>query len=295
VPLLRLCASVLASDAEENALVAIRITSELHKAFRPALEQEAMPFLAHVATMYTQFAATCTYHFEGPGAAPPPAGGADGAGSLAGDATAGGDDAPRPLIPALRSFRVITDAPLIVMFIFQLYPRLMAAHMPSLLPAMVEAVALRGPTPEALPFHLRPAYAELRAAQVKTVSFVTFLLRVLSDALRTHAPRLSTAVVHLLLTCPDVVATRKELLVATRHMLGTEFRAAFAPHTDTLLSEHALLGTGRAAHEALRPLAFSLLVRAAPRGYRRVWVGAWGASRRGRSVARACGLRRAAT
>jgi transformation/transcription domain-associated protein len=104
---------------------------------------------------------------------------------------------------------------------------------------------------------------------VKTVSFVTFLLRVLADALRPHAPRLSAAVVHLLLTCPDVVATRKELLVATRHMLGTEFRIAFAPHIDTLLSEHALLGTGRAAHEALRPLAFSLLVRCGCRRRRR--------------------------
>jgi hypothetical protein len=125
---------------------------------------------------------------------------------------------------------------------------------------MVDAVALRGPAVDALPPHLRPAYAELRAAQVKTVSFVTFLLRIIGEALRPYAPRLSLAVVHLLLTCPDVVATRKELLVATRHMLGTEFRVAFRAHTDTLLSEQALLGGGRAAHDALRPLAISLLV-----------------------------------
>ena len=266
VPLLRLCSSVLATDAEENAVVAIRITSELHKAFRPTLEQEAVPFLTHVGTLFSQFEVTCAYHFEGPGSAPPPASATDGAGGAggasAGDGSAGGDDVPRPLVPALRSFRVVTDTPLIVMFIFQLYPRLMATHMPALLPTMVDAVALRGPEPEKLPLHLRGAYAELRAAQVKTVSFVTFLLRVLADALRPYAPRCAAAVVHLLLTCPDVVATRKELLVATRHMVSTEFRAAFAPHIDTLLSEQALLGGGRAAHEALRPLAFSLLVRA---------------------------------
>lgn len=265
VQLLQLCTKVLASDAEENALVAIRITSELHKAYRPTLEQEAGPFLEHVAALYSQFGATCAHHFERPGAAIPPPSSADAAGGAqlgSADPSAAGEDTPRQLVPASRSFRVITDAPLIVMFIFQLYPRLMTVHMPALLPAMVDAVALRGPAYDKLPPHLRLAYAELRAAQVKTVSFVTFLLRVLGDALRPHAPRLSAAVVHLLLTCPDVVATRKELLVATRHMLGTEFRVAFRAHTDTLLSEQALLGSGRAAHDALRPLAFSLLVRA---------------------------------
>ena len=265
VQLLQLCTKVLASDAEENALVAIRITSELHKAYRPTLEQEAGPFLEHVAALYSQFGATCAHHFERPGAAIPPPSSADAGGGAqlgSGDPSAAGDDTPRQLVPASRSFRVITDAPLIVMFIFQLYPRLMTVHMPALLPAMVDAVALQGPAYDKLPLHLRPAYAELRAAQVKTVSFVTFLLRVLGDALRPHAPRLSAAVVHLLVTCPDVVATRKELLVATRHMLSTEFRVAFRAHTDTLLSEQALLGSGRAAHDALRPLAFSLLVRA---------------------------------
>ena len=267
VQLLQMCTKIFASDAEENALLAIRITSELHKAYRPALEQEAGPFLEHVAALYSQFGATCTHHFEGPGAAPPPSSSADAAGGAqlgSGDAPASGEDTPRQLVPASRSFRVITDAPLIVMFILQLYPRLTAVYIPSLLPVMVDAVALRGPAADALPLHLRPAFAELRAAQVKTVSFITFLLRVVGEALRPYAPRLAVAVVHLLLTCPDVVATRKELLVATRHMLGTDLRVAFRAHTDTLLSEQALLGSGRAAHDALRPLAFSLLVRAGP-------------------------------
>lgn len=259
VQLLHLCTTVLATDAEENALVAIRITSELHKAYRPSLEQEAGPFLDHVAVLYSHMGATCAHHFEGPGSAPPPPSSADAA--VTGEAPAAGEEAPRVLVPASRSFRVITDAPLIVMFIFQLYPRLMTVHTPALLPAMVDAVAFQGPEADTLQPHLRAAYAELRAAQVKTASFITFLLRVVSESLRPYAARVTAAVVNLLLTCPDVVSTRKELLVATRHMLGSDFRAAFRAHTDTLLSEKALLGGGRAAHDALRPLAFSLLVR----------------------------------
>ena len=71
---------------------------------------------------------------------------------------------------------------------------------------------------------------------------------------------ISKAVIALLLACPaGTVATRKELLVATRHILATDFRRGFFAHIDMLLVEKVLVGTDRASHAALRPLAYSTL------------------------------------
>ena len=43
-----------------------------------------------------------------------------------------------------------------------------------------------------------------------------------------YEKQISSSVINLLRSCPaDAVATRKELLVATRHILATDFRKGF--------------------------------------------------------------------
>lgn len=71
---------------------------------------------------------------------------------------------------------------------------------------------------------------------------------------------ISEAVIRLMKTCPgEALATRKELLVATRHILATEFREGFYQHIDMLLDESILIGDGKQFFETLRPLAYSTL------------------------------------
>ena len=61
---------------------------------------------------------------------------------------------------------------------------------------------------------------------------------------------IAASVIRLLKTCPgEAVATRKEMLVATRHILATDFRKAFFGQVDTFLQERVLIGDGRQAHE----------------------------------------------
>ena len=103
---------------------------------------------------------------------------------------------------------------------------------------------------------------ELLAAQVKTLSFLTYLLRGFTDQMRPYEELMAQNVVSLMRNCPrEAVSTRKELLVATRHILATDFRKGFFRHVDAMLDERILVGTLRSSAEqaSLRPLGYSTL------------------------------------
>ena len=86
---------------------------------------------------------------------------------------------------------------------------------------------------------------------MKTLSFLTYLLRGFAELMKPFEDAISKAVIQLLAACPgDAVATRKELLVATRHILATDFRRGFFSQVDVLLDEKVLVGVGRLSHEA---------------------------------------------
>ncbi|CAK9157021.1 unnamed protein product [Ilex paraguariensis] len=99
----------------------------------------------------------------------------------------------------------------------------------------------------------------LSPGSVPTVSFLTYLLKSCVDYIRPHEESICKSIVNLLVTCSDSVSIRKELLVALKHVLGTDFKRGLFPLIDTLLEERVLVGTGRACFETLRPLAYSLL------------------------------------
>jgi transformation/transcription domain-associated protein len=171
------------------------------------------------------------------------------------------------------SFRVLTECPLIVMLMFQLYPKFLRSNIPILINVMMEALALRAPTlstitqaGELLDNAGQRLYfsrcRELVAAQAKTLSFLTYLLRGFSNDLKPYEDRLAANVVALMSTCPrEFISTRKELLVATRHLLNSEFRNGFFRHVDSLLDERVLLGSHHRYSEQtiLRPLGYTTL------------------------------------
>ena len=161
-------------------------------------------------------------------------------------------------LQGLDSFKVLTECPLIVMLLFQLYPKYIQENIPLLTPLMMGGLALHAPI---LAHKLqRNRYKEFIACQVKTLSFLTYLLRGFSELMKPYEEAISKAVITLMIACPgDAISTRKELLVATRHILATEFRRGFYQHIDTLLDENVLIGVGHPSRDTLRPLAFSTL------------------------------------
>lgn len=170
------------------------------------------------------------------------------------------------------SFRVLTECPLILMLLFQFFPKFQKSNIPSLIAAMTELLGQRPPQFSSFPasskndIHLKRIYytrvRELIAAQTKTLSFLTYLLRGFSNELKPYGDQLASNVVALMSSCPkESVGTRKELLVATRHLLSSEFRSGFFRHVSVLLDEKVLMGSHHryADHSLLRPLGYTTL------------------------------------
>ncbi|KAM7524076.1 hypothetical protein LguiA_013978 [Lonicera macranthoides] len=266
--LLKVAMHVLTADNEENGLICIRIIFDLLRNFRPTLENEVQPFLDFVCKIYQNFRLTVSHFFESGAVLPPPAvvvSDSTSSASALEDVKMDMSDQVAPpagyvgagLNPSTRSFKIVTESPLVVMFLFQLYSRLVQTNIPHLLPLMVAAISVPGP--EKVAPHLKTHFIELKGAQVKTVSFLTYLLKSFAEYIKPHEESICKSIVNLLVTCSDSVSIRKELLVALKHVLGTDFKKGLFPLIDTLLEERVLVGTGRACFETLRPLAYSLL------------------------------------
>jgi transformation/transcription domain-associated protein len=65
----------------------------------------------------------------------------------------------------------------------------------------------------------------------------------------------------LMKDCPeDAALTRKELIVAARHLWYTEFRNSFVKHIDLLLNDDVFIGSGVTCRETLKPLGRSVSI-----------------------------------
>lgn len=192
--LLKVAMHVLTTDNEENGLICIRIIFDLLRNFRPTLENQVQPFLDFVCKIYQNFRSTVTHFFES-GAVPPPAPALSGSNSVTSALSSIEDVKPLTmdmsdqmghtvgtgqLNPSTRSFKIVTESPLVVMFLFQLYSRLVQTNIPHLLPQMVAAISIPGP--DKVPTHLKAHFVELKGAQVKVslrnavaMSYISFV------------------------------------------------------------------------------------------------------------------------
>ena len=85
-----------------------------------------------------------------------------------------------------------------------------------------------------------------------------YILKGYPDLMKQYDDTIAKCVIFLLKSCPsEAVSTRKELLIATRQLLATEFRGKFFPYFDRFVDEKVLLGYDKQSHVTLRPLAYS--------------------------------------
>ena len=108
---------------------------------------------------------------------------------------------------SIESFKVLTECPLVVMLLFQLYPNFVEKNIQELIPLMIKALTLRQPLQieqRAMPPFMKSAYSDFIAAQVKTLSFLTYVLRGFSNSMVNHQNQLAESIVELLRNCPGM-------------------------------------------------------------------------------------------
>ncbi|KAG1145231.1 hypothetical protein G6F37_006937 [Rhizopus arrhizus] len=272
--LCRTLMKILRVENEDNAVVCVKIIIDLHRSFRHVLEDQVQPFLDIVQEIFQNMESTVKEAFDNPDQISTPS-------SVASprpmSPAADIPDAPSKILPkSMFSFKVLTECPIIVVLLFQSYRRSAADNIMKFVPLIFQTLCLQaapqmeasnaaaargeifiGVSPAIKQKHL---YNEFIVAQVKTMSFLAYILRSYTSLLRPYHNQIPEFVLRLLRECPpESSATRKELLVATRHILSTDFRTAFVPKIDLLLNESVLIGTGVTAHDTLRPLAYSML------------------------------------
>ncbi|GAX24432.1 transformation/transcription domain-associated protein [Fistulifera solaris] len=293
--LVALAIDILNRDYEDNALLACRIIFDLYKVYRALPQEYVQPYVDYVLNAYRSLPVAMQRNFVLPTTAtattvvavePTSAAKDDVKEGTTMTITAEAAESSTPSAPqvhALRSnvsFRVLTECPLMVMLMFQLYPKYVNNNVPVLIRVMMEALALRAPKLESLTGNQPSSPAssidpqakrlyfsrtrELVGAQAKTLSFLTYLLRSFSSELKAYEDRLASNVVSLMTICPrESVSTRKELLVATRHLLNSDFRKGFFKHVDVMLDERVLMGSHNpnvvSDQAMLRPLAYTTL------------------------------------
>ncbi|GMF35265.1 unnamed protein product [Phytophthora fragariaefolia] len=163
-----------------------------------------------------------------------------------------------PICSNLESFKTISELPLIIMLLFQCYPSYIESYIPVLVPLMMSALALRAPDTAATSHPSR--CLDFLDCQVKTLSFVTYLLRGCANLMRPFQDAICENTVKLLVACPkDAFVLRKDIFVAARHIISTDFRRGFYPQLELLMNDDVLVGKGRCSFYQIRPLAYSTL------------------------------------
>ncbi|CDZ98369.1 Histone acetyltransferase SAGA, TRRAP/TRA1 component, PI-3 kinase superfamily [Phaffia rhodozyma] len=260
--LMSLMLHLLRVENEDNGVICIKIMIDHNRTFKDEVEKHVKEFLDLVKVMYGNLRAVVKEEFgvEGELAASP----------------TNPDDPTKTLRPSLRSFKVLTECPIAVVLVFQTWRQIVFPYIKDYFPLVMECLTLQA-EPQRRAYLAsaekgeifvgvaegitnRELYQEFIVAQVKTMSFLAYVLRTATEDIRKHAETMAGASIRLLRDCPpEAVASRKELLVATRHILSTDFRAMFVSQIDVMLDERVLVGTGITSQEALRPLAYSML------------------------------------
>lgn len=283
--------SLVKNDNEDNATLCVKIISDVMRHQPKVLHGKVQPFLDLIQELFEQSEKVVREQLDNtavptnvtgapttPGStqtnfqSPRP-------GSPVASVTELGQDLQqqsRPLLKGMQSFKVLSECPIIVVSVFQTYRNIIQENVKSFVPLIKAVLCLQAKAQEQAHIEAkskgmvftgvspsiknRAAFGEFITAQVKTMSFLAYLLRQYSSQLADFLPTLPEIVVRLLKDCPrEKSAARKELLVAIRHIINFNFRKIFLPKIDELLDEKTLIGDGLTVYDTMRPLAYSML------------------------------------
>ncbi|KAF1346069.1 hypothetical protein BDV97DRAFT_424127 [Delphinella strobiligena] len=285
------CMELARKENEDNVVLCMKIIMELERHHPKSCADKVQAFLDLILELFETMEQTVKDTFEGPaqgsqavpstpGAASqysqsPRPGSPVATAALSADPT-GDQQQTRQLQKGTQSFKVIQECPIIIVSIFQAHRNMVQKNVKNFVPRIKAILHLQAKPQQrahadahaqgtifvgvAKDIRNRAAFGDLITAQVKTMSFLAYILRVHAAMLQDFLADLPDIVVRLLQDCPrEKSSARKELLVAIRHIINFNFRTIFLPKLDELLEERTLIGDGLTVYETLRPLAFTML------------------------------------
>ena len=290
--------NLVQNENEDNAVLCMKIIMDFQRQQAKALTDRVQPFLDFIQRMFRTMEEAVKEAFDPPSQTNAPTlpstpnnpatfqsprpGSPLTLGQNASTSSSSGPDlgletvATRPLPKGLHSFKVLAECPIIVVSLFHSHRHCVSKNVKEFVPLIKTVLLLEaGPQERAHAeaqregriftgvspqIKNRVAFGDFITAQVKTMSFLAYLLRVCSDKLSDFIPALPNIVVRLLKDCPrERSSARKELLVAIRHIINFNYRKVFMNKIDELLDEQVLIGDGLTVYETMRPLAYSML------------------------------------
>jgi transformation/transcription domain-associated protein len=286
--------SLVKIENEDNAVLCMKTIMDFQRHQTKALADRVQPFLDLIQEMFETMEQAVQDTFDNPTPAPATQGvpstpgnhqysQSPRPGSPATALTSGptGDigseqQQARMLLKGMQSFKVLAECPIIVVSLFQAYRNCVNKNVKLFVPLIKNVLLLQAKPQEkahqeaeaqgktftgvSKEIRNRAAFGDFITAQVKTMSFLAYLLRVYAQQLNDFLPTLPDIVVRLLKDCPrEKSGARKELLVAIRHIINFNFRKIFLKKIDELLDERTLIGDGLTVYETMRPLAYSML------------------------------------
>ena len=276
------------TENEDNAVLCMKTIMDLLRSQASKTADQVQPFLDLIQEMFSTMDQVVKDTFD----TVPPGGNA--AHPSTPNATSQNFQSPRPgspvtsvepgadgqvnqhLLKGMQSFKVLAECPIIVVSIFQAHRTSVSQNVKKFVP-LIKSILMLQARPQAKAhtdaaqqgtiftgvskeIKNRAAFGEFITAQVKTMSFLAYLLRVYAQQLQDFLPTLPVVVVRLLKDCPkERSSARKELLVAIRHIINFNYRRIFLSKIDELLDERTLIGDGLTVYETMRPLAYSML------------------------------------
>lgn len=285
------CLELVRVENEENAVLCLKVVMDFcrHHQRLPAVQEKAQPFLDLILEIFDGMEQCVKDTFDpssAMNAATAPGSPSHSSGTPGSPVTTtstalsdptGEHTTNRKLTKGMQSFKVVSECPIIVVSIFQAFRPVVAKNVARFTQRIRVALLL-----EAAPQHqaresaapqihtgVAPAiirmgkareFADLVTAQVKTMSFLAYLLRAYQNSMQDFLEFLPSLTVRLLRDVPRAsTGTRKELLVAIRHIINFNFRHIFLPVILPLLDARTLVGDSLTADLTLRPLAYTML------------------------------------
>uniref|UniRef100_A0A0X3PBM4 PIK-related kinase FAT domain-containing protein n=2 Tax=Schistocephalus solidus TaxID=70667 RepID=A0A0X3PBM4_SCHSO len=272
--LISLLFKLIEHENEENVLLCIKLIIDLHKFYRPQFSSDVTQFLVFVQKVYRSLKGQSFNIFR-----PQENYEVDNISDLDVEILLQGIFTPTPvktkstdsdgnfiiyhILPkSCLSLRVMQEIPILVVLMYQLFKQQIHHDVSEFIPLIMEFINMK-PLPEQRldPAFRQDKFIDFLAAQVKTLSFLAYVIKIYQDLVEQHSTALVKGMMNLLVTCPPSVTNmRKEFFIAARHILGAqEIRPKFLSVLDDLMREDILIGQGYTVHDALRPLAYSTL------------------------------------